>query len=543
MNKRKVRIIGVVVLLIAGLFIGGMGMSGRLPGQSSDPFEGPITVPAGARAGDLVDLTPCTYEAGGVKYSADCGTLVVPENRSNPGSRLIALPVIRVRALNRNYAEPILFLMGGPGISNLDFEFLAGLVDERDFVQVGYRGIDSSSVLDCPETVAALKAADDLLSKTSLDRFSASIARCAERLQSEGVDVAGYTLLERAHDIEAARLALGYEKIDLLSESVGTRTVMIYAQLYPDSIHRSVMIAVNPPGHFLWKAEVIDEQLANYAGLCAQDAVCSARTEDLAETMREVARNMPERWLFVPIHPGTVKIGSFFGLFNTSTKPLSAPWVVDAWLSAAEGDASGLAMISLFGDLVSPSSFVWGETAAVGASADLPVVLQYLSEANLEDTIMGTPGSTWMWGGMSAWPANMLPEEFRQVQPSEVETLLVSGAVDFAAPPQFARDELLPSLSHGQRVILPEFGHSEDVWQLQPEATARLVNSFFSTGVADASLFTYQPVPFDVGMIAFPEMLKIILVAPVMVLLGLAALVMFVLRRARRRKAREVILT
>jgi hypothetical protein len=41
-------------------------------------------------------------------------------------------------------------------------------------------------------------------------------------------------------------------------------------------------------------------------------------------------------------------------------------------------------------------------------------------------------------------------------------------------------------------------------------------------------------------MIAFPEMLKIILVAPVIVLLGLAAIGRFVLRRVRQRKAREM---
>ena len=44
--------------------------------------EAPLTVPAGAQAGDLVDLEPCTYEAKKVEYAADCGTLVVPENRS-----------------------------------------------------------------------------------------------------------------------------------------------------------------------------------------------------------------------------------------------------------------------------------------------------------------------------------------------------------------------------------------------------------------------------------------------------------------------------
>jgi pimeloyl-ACP methyl ester carboxylesterase len=523
MIKRTVFIILTIAVVATAAFIY----------VSTRPQE-PLTVPNRAEAGDLVDLQLCRYKAGEVEYAADCGTLIVPENRSDPDSRLIALPIIRVRALNAGRAEPIFFLVGGPGGSNLHFKFLAGMVDERDFVQVGYRGIDGSSVLECPETIDALKAADDLLSETSLESFAASIARCAERLQGEGVDLAGYTLLERVNDMEDARAALGYQKINLLSESVGTRIAMIYAQTYPKAIHRSLMIAVNPPGHFLWKAEVIDEQLEYYTQLCVRDAVCSARTDNLAKTMRDVARNMPERWLFMPIRPGTVKLGSFFALANTSTKPLSAPWVIDAWLSAAEADASGLAMLSLFSNMVFPSAFVWGETAAVSASTDLPVALQYLAETSLEDSIIGTPGSTWMWSGISSWPADLLPEEFSQVQPSEVETLLVGGTVDFATPLQSARDELLPSLRRGQQVILPEFGHSEDIWGIQHEATVQLVNSFFGTGVADASLFTIQPIPFDVGTVAFPELLKIALGALMMVVLGLVALAGFVVQRVRR---------
>jgi pimeloyl-ACP methyl ester carboxylesterase len=520
----------IVIMLISALLLASCG---------SKEVPAPV-VPDGAQAGDLIDMEACLYKAGDTEYVAECSTLIVPENRSNPDSRLIALPVIRIRALNGGHAEPIFFLMGGPGKTNLHFKELAGLVDERDFVQVGYRGIDGSSVLDCPETVEAIKAADDMLSETALDNFSASIAKCAERLQSEGVDLAGYTLLERAHDMEAARLALGYEQMDLLSESVGTRTAMIYAWTYPESIHRSVMIAVNPPGHFLWKADVIDEQLEYYSQLCAQDPACSARTDNLAETIREVAHNMPERWLFVPIDPGAVKIGSFFGLFETSAKPLSAPWMFDMWLSAAEGDASGLAMLSLFGEMAWPTAFVWGETAAVSASTDLPSSLEYLAEANLEDTILGTPGSTWMWGGISGWSqADLLPEEYRHVQPSDVETLLIGGTVDFSTPPQFARDELLPSLSKGQQVILQEFGHSTDTWRIQHDATVRLINSFFDTGVADTSLFTTQRVSFDVGPVALPEMLKILLGSAAALLLGLVALIRFVLRRVWRRNASQ----
>ena len=84
------------------------------------------------------------------------------------------------------------------------------------------------------------------------------------------------------HDLDAARRALGYERVDLLSESAGTRTAMIYAWRYPKRIHRSVMIGVNPPGNFLWDAKTTGVQIERYAALCANDPSCRARTPDLA---------------------------------------------------------------------------------------------------------------------------------------------------------------------------------------------------------------------------------------------------------------------
>ena len=66
-------------------------------------------------------------------------------------------------------------------------------------------------------------------------------------------------------DLEAARRALGYHQIDLLSESEGTRIAMIYSWRYPKAIHRSVMIGVNPPGNFLWDPKTTDEQIGRYA--------------------------------------------------------------------------------------------------------------------------------------------------------------------------------------------------------------------------------------------------------------------------------------
>ena len=172
-----------------------------------------ITVPAGAQVGDLVDRHPCTYETGDVEYTADCGTLVVPENRSNPNSRLIALSVIRILATGSSPIEPIFWFQGGPGQSNLRFshlEDLTALLENHDFVMVGYRGIDGSVVLDCPELSEALaNPIGDLMSDTSLESYSAATSRCVTRLQAEGIDLAGYSMTESIDDMESARNALG----------------------------------------------------------------------------------------------------------------------------------------------------------------------------------------------------------------------------------------------------------------------------------------------------------------------------------------------
>ncbi len=53
--------------------------------------------PEGAVAGDF-SVVPCVHMAREVEYAAECGTLIVPENRHSKGSRLIALPVKRILA-------------------------------------------------------------------------------------------------------------------------------------------------------------------------------------------------------------------------------------------------------------------------------------------------------------------------------------------------------------------------------------------------------------------------------------------------------------
>jgi hypothetical protein len=119
-----------------------------------------------------------------------------------------------------------------------------------------------------------------------------------------------------------------------------------------------------------------------------------------------------------------------------------------------------------------------------------------------------------------------------------VETLLVSGNIDLNTPVQFARDQLLPSLSNGRHVILSEYGHGEFL-RLQPEASIRLLTSFYDTGVADDSLYTHHPVDFKVGL-GYPALAKLGLVAIVLVIVLLGILGWFITRKLRRRRAKQM---
>src|SRR5215469_1442542 len=131
------RVIGL--LLAVGLLL-----ALAYPGLSK---AAPLSVPSGAHAGQLTGLRSCTFPTESGRLSADCGTLVVPEDRANPRSRLIALPVVRIRAQTAHPLAPVFHLNGGPGLTDMEFPGAGRLAGQHDIVLVGFRGVDGSSVL------------------------------------------------------------------------------------------------------------------------------------------------------------------------------------------------------------------------------------------------------------------------------------------------------------------------------------------------------------------------------------------------------------
>ena len=532
-TTRHFRPARIVALALIALELAGLAFLHFSSGASA------VSVPKGAHAGQLT-LDPCTYGTEDGGFAADCGTLVVRENRHDPGSRLIAIPVKRIRAVSSHPGKPVFRLQGGPGVTNMDFPQASRLAKNHDVVLVGYRGVDGSERLDCPEVVSARESSRDFLGKASFKADEEGLRDCAARLQGDGVDLAGYSLPERVDDLEAARRALGYGPIDLVSESFGTRIAMIYAWRYPKSIHRSVMIGVNPPGHFLWSAKTTQEQLRKYAALCADDEECRDRTSDLAASVNTTYRDLPSRWGFLPIKKGNVKNGAFIGLFDATSDgesgPLNGPMTLDNFLSIDEGDASGAWLLSVAVQLAFPRAQVLGEAASM-ARTDAVYAKRFFP-AN-RGSALGSDFTKFVWadGGLvRAWPANPDEKLYNRVQDSNVETLLVGGALDFTTPPQIARRELLPHLPNGHQVVLPKLGHTGDFWSYEPKASTRLIDTYLSGGRVDTSLYTPNDIDFTPGL-GHGTMAKILLT----VMLGLAALtvlsLVWIAIRASRRRA------
>ncbi len=491
-SKRTFSTARIVALALIGVLVLGLAYL-RL-----SPDSGAVSVPAGAHAGQLT-LKSCNYTTENGTSAADCGTLVVPENRHDPKSRLIALPVTVIRAHSAHPGVPIFRLQGGPGITNMVFPDASRFTAKHDVVLVGYRGVDGSTRLDCPEVSSAMGHSGDLLSEQSFRADAAAFRSCADRLRSAGVDLAGYSIPETVDDLEAARRALGYHQIDLVSESAGTRTAMIYAWRYPKSIHRSVMIGVNPPGNFIWDAKTTGQQIDRYSALCAQAASCRSRTPDLAASVKSSFAHVPSHWLFLPIKKGDFRAAAFFGLMNETSDgggPIAAPLTINSLLSADKGDASGAWFLSFMAQLTFPRSFVWGEMAAMGRSDATYAKHFYASGAN-RGSLISAAGNDLIWAGgrlLDAWPANPDENEYTHVQNSNVPTLLIGGNLDFATPPQNATRELLPHLANGRQVVLTNIGHADDFWPYEPAAGTRLMNTYLDAGKVDTSLYTRNKV-------------------------------------------------
>ncbi|NOT94241.1 alpha/beta fold hydrolase [Ferruginibacter sp.] len=233
-------------------------------------------------------------------YTSLEGFIDVPENWTTHSERRIQLPVFIVRSATKTPAEPIFWLDGGPGSSNIltakkiaSSPTTAKLLEHHDFVCIGYRGIDGSTILKSKKINKAMKGLNhQMLSDESLNNVEAKIKEYQVQLKKDGIDINNYTMIDVIEDFEYARKYLGYKNINTLSISYGTRIALLYSYKYPEVIKRTVMIGANPPGHFVWFPEKAEQILDMYDSIFKSQNVITYKGQ-LKETMKKHLKNCP----------------------------------------------------------------------------------------------------------------------------------------------------------------------------------------------------------------------------------------------------------
>jgi pimeloyl-ACP methyl ester carboxylesterase len=419
----------------------------------------------------------------GKQFAGLRGTLVVPEDRSRPDSNQVELPVVVVKALRSSPDYPVFQCTGGPGGSNIGPEQRVGEADvqNHDIVQVGYRGVDGTPKLKHPMFDEILKT-PDMLSQSSLKEMGIKATEAVHELKADGIDVEHYNILSVVDDIEAARAALGYEKINLTGGSYGGAVVLTYCLRYPKRVHRAVMIeAAFPYDIAFGKPRTVDARFERLNVLWKNDTKATERSPDIVQTIKNALKKMPQQWQGMPIDPSKVRIVTYLGLYERAYVNM----LFDAYIAAERGDFSSIAVMSLMYDQLMGNFESVGDLLAKTYSSVTDPQRDFIAELDDRDSVIGSPMALMAWGAFQhgQWPVKPVSVEHPPTHDSPVETLLIYGSKE--AGEEF-RGRYGSMFTNAEWVMFDDLGHM-DVWKIIGDGMTHLIHRFVDDGVVDTS--------------------------------------------------------
>lgn len=288
------------------------------------------TVPIACLLGVLLSL-PSTLGAAqepvleviagrdGSEVHTELHRLAVPENRADPESRSITLAVLRVRSRLESPGPPVFVLAGGPGGSGIDkvrgWARGGGMwfVDQfgGDLVAIDQRGVGLSEPNLGTSTRYGFPPEEPGDPERMRERILAVCREEAARWRAKGVDLAGYTTVESADDVEAVRHALGYETIALWGESYGTHLGMAVIRRHGEHVARALFLGPEGPDHTLKLPSSTQAGLEGLAALVAADERLGERCPDLVGLLAGVLEGLEEEPAEVELDGARVGISAF----------------------------------------------------------------------------------------------------------------------------------------------------------------------------------------------------------------------------------------
>ncbi len=461
---------------------------------------------------NTIDFDNCTLSMPGspVTAAARCGHLEVPENPDDPDGRQVRIHVAVGEAGSQTPAEdPVFFFAGGPGQAASETwvmirSAMRRLRKNRDIVMVDQRGTGGSNRLQCPsEEVMDLNAAIDY------DEITREAERCLQQLDG---DPRYYTTTIAMGDIDRVRQAMGYDKINLVGVSYGTRAAQVYLRQYPDTVRSVVLDSVVPMQLALGQehAPMLDAAVARVLADCAGQDGCNRLFPNQADELNALFAELRQapRQVTLP-HPvtgepetlrltaETLAVAVRF-LSYTSESQALLPLLVNEALET--GDLRRLASQAML--------VMGGLTEAIARGMELSVMCSedypFLNlGADQSDTLLGDIMLRGIEAQCRVWPKGAVPDDFHEPVRADVPVLLLSGERDPVTPPHYAElvAETFPFSLH---LVARGQAHSVMRHRCVQEVATHFIQAGTLAQLDTECVDTIEPAPFFTSLLG-PE--------------------------------------
>jgi pimeloyl-ACP methyl ester carboxylesterase len=406
----------------------------------------------------------------------ECAHVDVPLDRTGqvPGS--VSLAVSRAPAASNPTGAAVVALAGGPGQAALPLtesfgRVLAPFIASRDLLVFDQRGTGSSGSLDCTA----------LHQRETLQKTAAS---CAGQL---GPARGAYRTPDSVEDIEALRVAGGYNKLVLFGVSYGTKVALAYAAAHPANVEALVLDSVVlPDGPDPFQRSSLSASPRVLNELCANKA-CTAATPDVSGDLgrlasklrkkalrgkvtltsgRRVGYQMDETGLLDILLAGDLNPtlraelpGSMRAALRGDNSPLLRLSVRSEGLTTGRQSSGGDSDALFLATTCEEAGFSWTRTAGVDqrttevVTAAKAIPRAQLGPFSYRAALQGGPIPFCLgWPDASAAPTPVGPLP-------AVPTLVLDGQMDLRTP--FEDASQIPNLIPGASVVeVPWTGHS-----------------------------------------------------------------------------------
>ncbi len=439
----------------------------------------------------------------GVRIDAERGRLLVPENRAVAASRTIAVGFLRLKSKATAPKAPLFYLEGGPGSRGISespraLDYWLPYLDVGDVVLIDQRGTNDSSVVwrwDGPPPVSYYLHAD-----SARRHVAAMNRRAAGIFRERGVDLAGYTTVENADDLDDLRVALGAEKISILGFSYGTHLGIAYLRRHGARVENAVLLGTEGPDETYKLPWTMDVQFAKLALLAQADPEISRQAPDLVALYDRAVDRLAREPMVIPLAvPGRAEaiplpIGPF-GL-----RSMMRPDIGDAsdlpvfprllW-SVAQGDTTVLAWFvrKRAGGGLGVHAMNQAMDVVSGASSARRARIEEQARTSRFADVINFPHPT----ATAEWGLTDLGDDFRAPLLSPVRTLFISGELDLNTPP-YQAEEVRWGMPNSTHLIVANAGHEQTFFQ--NDTSQPVIVDFLKGMDVSARRITYPPLRF-----------------------------------------------